>query len=181
MTETLTPQAAAPAIADTERTAAEQAIWQVLAGVNDPEIPAITIVDLGIVRRVEVEAGKPVRVVITPTYTGCPATDVITFMIRTALETAGYGDAEIVQEIDPPWTTDWITEDGRRKLKEYGIAPPPPGSTSKRALLGEATAIACPRCGSTQTEQVSQFSSTPCKALHRCRSCLEPFEAFKCH
>ncbi len=102
-------------------------------------------------------------------------------MIQTALETAGFGNAEIVQEIDPPWTTDWITEDGRRKLKEYGIAPPPPGSTSKRALVGEALAVACPQCGSTQTEQVSQFSSTPCKALHRCRSCLEPFEAFKCH
>ena len=187
MTETLTPQAASPAAASAATT--EQAVWQVLAGVEDPEIPAVTVVDLGIVRRVEVEqveAGdERVRVVITPTYTGCPATDVITFMIRTALETAGFGDAEIVQEIVPPWTTDWITEDGRRKLKEYGIAPPPPGSKSKRALMGESTAIAnvleCPQCGSTETEQVSQFSSTPCKALHRCRSCLEPFEAFKCH
>lgn len=184
MTMTLTP-----ATSKTEPTATEQAIWDVLAEVNDPEIPAVTIVDLGIVRRVEtagVEAGQggkrePVRVVITPTYTGCPATDVITFMIRTALETAGFSDAEIVQEISPPWTTDWISEDGRRKLREYGIAPPPPGSTSKRTLLGESTEIACPRCGSTDTERVSQFSSTPCKALHRCRSCLEPFEAFKCH
>lgn len=170
----------APTAARTDPAALEQAVWDVLAGVSDPEIPAVTIVDLGIVRRVELAEGKPVRVVITPTYTGCPATDVITFMIRTALETAGFRDAEIVQEISPPWTTDWISEDGRRKLREYGIAPPP-GSASKRALLGEPEDIACPRCGSTETERVSQFSSTPCKALHRCRSCLEPFEAFKCH
>lgn len=186
MTELLTPT-----VLYTDPAALERAVWDVLAGVSDPEIPAVTIVDLGIVRRVdvggaeawggEVARGKPVRVVITPTYTGCPATEVITFMIQTALETAGFGNAEIVQEIDPPWTTDWITEDGRRKLREYGIAPPPPGSTSKRALMGELLAVACPQCGSTQTEQVSQFSSTPCKALHRCRSCLEPFEAFKCH
>ncbi|MCH8684511.1 1,2-phenylacetyl-CoA epoxidase subunit PaaD [Pedomonas mirosovicensis] len=163
--------------------AIEAAVWEVLAGVNDPEIPVLSIVDLGIVRRVE--AGEPVKVVITPTYTGCPATEVISLMITAALEQAGYADADIVQEIDPPWTTDWISEDGRRKLREYGIAPPPPGSTSKRALMGEtpalASAIACPRCGSTETERLSQFSSTPCKALHRCKACLEPFEAFKCH
>lgn len=181
MTASPTPQARPEAAASAPRTAAEQAVWAVLAGVNDPEIPAVTVVDLGIVRRVEVGAGDaPVRVVITPTYTGCPATDIITFLIRTALETAGFAGAEIVQEIDPPWTTDWISEDGRRKLREYGIAPPP-GSTSKRALLGESAEIECPRCGSRETERISQFSSTPCKALHRCRSCLEPFEAFKCH
>lgn len=170
-----------PTVTKTGPAALEQAVWDVLAGVNDPEIPAVTIVDLGIVRRVEMVEAKKVRVVITPTYTGCPATDVITFMIRTALETAGFGNAEIVQEITPPWTTDWISEDGRRKLREYGIAPPAPGSTSKRALMGEPAEIECPRCGSRETERVSQFSSTPCKALHRCRSCLEPFEAFKCH
>ena len=176
MTASLTPTTA-----KTNPAALEQVVWEVLAGVNDPEIPAVTIVDLGIVRRVEVIEAQQVRVVITPTYTGCPATDVITFMIQTALETAGIKNAEIVQEITPPWTTDWITEDGRRKLRDYGIAPPPPGTTSKRALLGEPAEIACPRCGSHETERLSQFSSTPCKALHRCRSCLEPFEAFKCH
>lgn len=174
-----------PALSKPGQSAIGHAVWQVLAGVQDPEIPAVTIVDLGIVRRVEVESTEAgderLRVVITPTYTGCPATDVITFMIRTALETAGFSHAEIVQEIDPPWTTDWISEDGRRKLRDYGIAPPPPGTTSKRALLGEPAVLECPRCGSTETERVSQFSSTPCKALHRCRSCLEPFEAFKCH
>lgn len=171
----------APPPRATEQSAIEQVVWEVLAGVLDPEIPAVTIVDLGIVRRVEAGAGKSVRVVITPTYTGCPATDVITLLIQTALETAGLGNAEIVQEIAPPWTTDWITEEGRRKLRDYGIAPPPPGSTSKRALMGDAAEIACPRCASLETERLSQFSSTPCKALHRCRACLEPFEAFKCH
>lgn len=170
----------ASASAGTPPADRERAVWNVLAGVNDPEIPAVTIVDLGIVRRVEATEGSPVRVVITPTYTGCPATDVITFLIRTALEDAGFPDAEIVTEISPPWTTDWISEEGRRKLRDYGIAPPP-GAASRRALLGEPLEIACPRCGSTDTERVSQFSSTPCKALHRCRSCLEPFEAFKCH
>ena len=143
------------------------AIWQVLAEVPDPEIPAVSIVDLGIVRVVERE-----RVVLTPTYTGCPATFAIETMVRAALDKAGFTSVVIETTLSPPWTTDWISEEGRRKLRDYGIAPPVAAGT---------TAVECPQCGSTVTEQVSRFGSTPCKALWRCRVCLEPFDLFKCH
>ena len=142
-----------------------QPIWDVLAAVPDPEIPAISVVDLGIVRAVE--DGK---VVITPTYSGCPATEVIEQSIRAALDSAGYGDVAIETRLAPPWTTDWISEAGKAKLAAYGIAPP-----------DLARAATCPRCGSTDTEEVSRFGSTPCKAQWRCKSCLEPFDRFKCH
>ena len=147
----------------------------VLSDVPDPEIPAVTIVDLGIVRGV---TEHPPRVVITPTYTGCPATIAIRGMIRVALDEAGLEDVGIVTAIDPAWTTDWISEEGREKLRAYGIAPPPRGAASHslKADLAE-----CPRCRSHRTEEISRFGSTPCKAQWRCLDCLEPFDRFKCH
>ncbi|MDB5671602.1 MAG: paaJ [Alphaproteobacteria bacterium] len=144
-------------------------IWQVLSDVEDPEIPVISVVDLGIVR--EVDTARR-RVVITPTYTGCPATRVIEQDIRAALDSAGYRDWTIATALSPAWTTDWISADGRRKLLAYGIAPPVPA--------GER-AVHCPQCGSGATEEISRFGSTPCKALWRCRDCAEPFDLFKCH
>ena len=143
------------------------AIMAVLEKVPDPEIPVLTITDLGIVRSIEED---PPRVRISPTYTGCPATIAIETMIREALDAAGFDDVHIERVLFPPWTTEWISEEGRRKLKAYGIAPPEPSTT-----------IACPLCGSMDTEEVSRFGSTPCKAQWRCKDCLEPFERFKCH
>jgi ring-1,2-phenylacetyl-CoA epoxidase subunit PaaD len=141
-------------------------IRQVLESVPDPEIPAVSVVDLGIVRAV-----TPERVTITPTYTGCPATQVIERDIRDALDAAGYRQVAIETALSPPWTTDWIGEAGKAKLRAYGIAPPLPAGQR----------VACPQCGSTQTEEISRFGSTPCKAQWRCRDCLEPIDLFKCH
>ena len=141
------------------------AIRAVLAAVPDPEIPAVSVVDLGIVRAVTGDT-----VTITPTYSGCPATDFIERSIREALDAAGFRGVSIETVLSPPWSTDWISAEGRDKLRAYGIAPPE-----------LAKAATCPRCGSTETEEVSRFGSTPCKAQWRCRSCLEPFDRFKCH
>lgn len=149
----------------------------VLDEVTDPEIPALTITDLGILRDVSVN-GDTVDVTITPTYSGCPAMNVITLDIETALARAGI-KARIHTSLSPAWTTDWLTGAARRKLAAFGIAPPEQ-SASRRALFGEARP-ACPRCGSTDTELISEFGSTACKSLHRCRACREPFDAFKCH
>ena len=140
-------------------------IWAVLKDVPDPEIPAVSILDLGIVRSVEEE-----KVIITPTYSGCPATQFIEQSIREALDAAGYRNVTIETVLSPPWTTDWISEEGKEKLHAYGIAPP-----------DLAKAATCPRCGSADTEEVSRFGSTPCKAQWRCKSCLEPFDRFICH
>ena len=153
--------AAATISGDVER------IWSVLETVPDPEIPVVSVVDLGIVREVTTD-----RVAITPTYTGCPATQVIERDIRAALDAAGYRAVAIDTVLSPPWTTDWISAEGREKLRAYGIAPPTP--------RGER-AVHCPQCGSADTEEISRFGSTPCKALWRCRSCAEPFDLFKCH
>ena len=142
-----------------------QAIWAVLRSVMDPEIPVVSVVDLGIVRDV-----APDVVTITPTYSGCPATDVIERTIRAELDAAGFRHVAIKTVLSPPWTTDWISERGKEELVAYGIAPPE-----------LAKAATCPRCGSTDTEEVSRFGSTPCKAQWRCKSCLEPFDRFKCH
>jgi ring-1,2-phenylacetyl-CoA epoxidase subunit PaaD len=150
-------------------------VLDILAHVPDPEIPAVSVVDLGIVRDVRT---APPAVVITPTYTGCPATIAIEAAIRTALDKAGLGAMAIETALSPPWTTDWISEAGREKLKRYGIAPPPRGDGQTRLVEQRAE---CPRCGSSDTEEVSRFGSTPCKALHRCKSCGEPFDLFKCH
>lgn len=138
----------------------------VLTNVPDPEIPVISVVDLGIIRSVE---SSPPAVLLTPTYSGCPATLVIEQAVRSALDSAGFRDVGIRTVLSPPWTTDWISESGRRKLEAYGIAPPGRG------------AVHCPQCGSTEVEEISRFGSTPCKALWRCRSCAEPFDLFKCH
>ena len=142
-----------------------QAIWAVLKGVPDPEIPVVSVIDLGIVRSVGED-----KVVITPTYSGCPATQFIERNIRAALDDAGYGDVVIETQLSPAWTTDGISEEGKDKLRAYGIAPPELAKTAS-----------CPRCGSSNTEEVSRFGSTPCKAQWRCKDCLEPFDRFKCH
>ena len=144
-----------------------ETLQNVLSAVPDPEIPVLSILDLGIVREIDA-----MRVVITPTYTGCPATFAIESAIREALDSAGFTGTVIETTLSPPWTTDWITKEGRDKLHAYGIAPPIPHGTSD---------VQCPQCNSTQTQEISRFGSTPCKALWRCRDCLEPFDLFKCH
>jgi ring-1,2-phenylacetyl-CoA epoxidase subunit PaaD len=143
----------------------EAAIWEVLAGVPDPEIPVVSIVDLGIVRGVTEH-----EVTITPTYSGCPATAFIERSVRETLDASGYRDVAITTTLSPPWTTEWISDAGNDALRRYGIAPPE-----------LAKAATCPQCGSTDTEEVSRFGSTPCKAQWRCKTCLEPFDRFKCH
>jgi ring-1,2-phenylacetyl-CoA epoxidase subunit PaaD len=154
----------------------EKRILAILDGVPDPEIPVVSVVDLGIVRGLRAD---PPAVLITPTYTGCPATFAIEQSIRLALDEGGFDAVRIETVLSPPWTTDWITERGRAQLKEYGIAPPPPGAAAHS--LRNADLVECPRCGSTETIEVSRFGSTPCKALWRCADCLEPFDRFKCH
>jgi ring-1,2-phenylacetyl-CoA epoxidase subunit PaaD len=144
-------------------------IWAWLDQVPDPEIPVISVVDLGIVRAVEWE-GDTLVVQVTPTYSGCPATAVISMDIEAALRAHGIGKLRIERRLSPPWTTDWLTESGRAKLEAYGIAPPRPAGGPER----------CPRCGGTDLERISQFGSTPCKAQWRCRDCMEPFDYFKC-
>ena len=148
-----------------------------LGQVPDPEIPVLSITDLGIVR--DVEIGERVTVALSPTYSGCPATEVIEKSVLDALQDHGIDDVEIKRVLSPPWTTDWITDEGRDKLRDYGIAPPERGA-GKRALLRGEHQVACPRCASTATELVSEFGSTACKASYRCSECLEPFEYFKC-
>jgi ring-1,2-phenylacetyl-CoA epoxidase subunit PaaD len=155
-----------------------QRAWNAAATVCDPEIPVLTIADLGVLREVRVEQGR-VEVAITPTYSGCPAMNMIALEIETALARAGIAPARVTTVLAPAWTTDWMSEAGRAKLKEYGIAPPQ-AAGSRRALFG-ALEIACPQCGSVDTEQLSEFGSTSCKALWRCKSCREPFDYFKCH
>jgi len=150
------------------------AILGLLSSVPDPEIPCVSVLDLGIVREV-----SEARVIITPTYTGCPATTAIEQSIRRALDDSGFANVAIETTLSPPWSTDWITEAGREKLRAYGIAPPPKGANA--ASLKNAQAPECPRCGSFNTEELSRFGSTPCKALWRCRACAEPFDRFKCH
>jgi ring-1,2-phenylacetyl-CoA epoxidase subunit PaaD len=148
-----------------------------LGQVADPEIPVLSITDLGIVR--DVEIGETITVSLSPTYSGCPATEVIEQSVLDALHDHGVERVEIRRVLSPPWTTDWITEEGHAKLRDYGIAPPERGA-GKRTLLGGGLDIACPRCGATTTERISEFGSTACKASYRCRECLEPFEYFKC-
>jgi ring-1,2-phenylacetyl-CoA epoxidase subunit PaaD len=152
------------------------------AAVPDPEIPVVTLDDLGILRSVHDEGGRVV-VELTPTYTGCPATQVIADDVRRALAEGGFDDAQVRLVLAPPWTTDWISEDGRRKLREYGIAPPGAcaGGTAVIRLVPRAApeTIECPRCGSPDVERLSQYGSTPCKALYRCVACREPFDYFK--
>jgi len=154
----------------------ESRVMAVLSGVVDPEIPVISVVDLGIVRGLR--RGAQTCVLITPTYSGCPATAVIAAHIRQALDQAGFGSIAIETVLAPPWTTDWITELGREKLRNFGISPPQKGAASQR--LSNAP-VFCPHCGASDTEELSRFGSTPCKALWRCKACTEPFDHFKCH
>lgn len=149
------------------------------ATVCDPEIPVLSIADLGVLRDVGIGEDGRVRVTITPTYSGCPAMLTIKLELIRALAEAGFDDPLIETELAPAWSTDALTERGRRKLIEYGIAPPTRRSTSKLALFG-ADEVQCPRCGSARTERVSEFGSTACKALYRCKDCAEPFDYFKC-
>lgn len=175
-----------PAQANTDLARA----WQVLAGVPDPEVPAVSLCDLGIVRDVHC-TDDGLEVVLTPTYSGCPATEVIAQSVVQALQDAGLGPVTVRHQWSPAWTTDWISAAGRQKLLDYGIAPPLPGAAARGLRLHGDTgsaintirilprAVPCPRCGSQHTERLSAFGSTACKALHRCLACLEPFEYFK--
>lgn len=157
-------------------------VFSILANVPDPEIPVISIQELGILRDVKIdEITGEIRVYITPTYNGCPAMDMISNNIRMALAESGIEKVDIVSLIDPVWTTDWITTAGKQKLLQYGIAPPAQRTTDSSFLTGKSPQVACPQCGSYHTELVSRFGSTPCKALYKCLNCLEPFDYFKCH
>ncbi|RMF01134.1 MAG: phenylacetate-CoA oxygenase subunit PaaJ [Bacteroidetes bacterium] len=149
-----------------------------LRAVSDPEIPVLSILDMGIVREVK-QDGQQLLVKITPTYSGCPAMDMIGAEIKQALDQAGY-HTTVEQVLSPAWTTDWLTEEGRRKLEEYGIAAPLDESADKLALMGQSRLVHCPKCNSQNTKMVSQFGSTACKALFQCQDCLEPFDYFKC-
>ena len=156
-------------------------IRQILSAVCDPEIPVLTIADLGILRDVQI-VNDTIEITITPTYTGCPAMDMITMNIRLALIENGYKNISIKSILSPAWTTDWMTEAGKEKLKAYGIAPPnTTQSVCEPKLFAEAEAIQCPRCNSWHTKLISQFGSTACKALYQCKDCQEPFDYFKCH
>jgi ring-1,2-phenylacetyl-CoA epoxidase subunit PaaD len=151
-------------------------IFGLLADVPDPEIPAISLVDLGIIR--ELRDGAPPVLVITPTYSGCPASIAINASIRAALDAAGLNDVAIKTELSPAWTTDWISAAGRDKLRAYGIAPPE--TAQDRVTRRDAAPAICPQCASPRTTEISRFGSTPCKALWRCLDCAEPFDRFKC-
>jgi ring-1,2-phenylacetyl-CoA epoxidase subunit PaaD len=163
---------------DPARNETETRAWAVLSGIPDPEIPVISLVELGIVHAVR-SGAEGVEVDLMPTYTGCPATEVIETDVRQALDDAGLGPVSVRRVLAPAWTTDFISDAGRRKLADYGIAPPS-GKAGKRSVFGDDRPAACPRCGSADTSRVSEFGSTPCKASWRCEQCLEPFEYFKC-
>ena len=152
--------------------------WAAAASIPDPEVPCVTVADLGILRSVELDSDGIAVAKVTPTYSGCPATLAIEMAVEAALRDAGF-DVRIERVLHPAWTTDWISDEGREKLRAYGIAPPKKASNSIRALFGEEE-VACPKCGSTDTERLSEFGSTPCKAHWRCRACREPFDYFKC-
>jgi len=160
-------------------------VWQWLEQVTDPEIPVISVIELGIVREVDVLADGSCSVTITPTYSGCPAMQVIADDIRAVLQSHGMSEVHIKSRLTPAWTTDWMSEAGKAKLSTYGIAPPVQQVIDMSAIglagRAPALAVACPQCGSLHTRLVSQFGSTACKALYRCVDCLEPFDYFKTH
>jgi len=159
----------------------EQKIREILETVSDPEVPVLSVLDLGIVRNIKIN-DDTIEVVITPTYSGCPAMDMIAVNIKLALLEKGYKKISVTTSLSPAWTTDWMTEPGKEKLKAYGIAPPNPTQiVCDTKLFAEAEAIQCPLCNSYHTKLISQFGSTPCKALYQCLDCREPFDYFKCH
>ncbi|MEO6219131.1 MAG: 1,2-phenylacetyl-CoA epoxidase subunit PaaD [Ginsengibacter sp.] len=184
----------------------EQEIWKLLQEVKDPEIPVLSVIDLGIIRNVQITPlskshppsppspkekekgnesnfgeGQGVRITITPTYSGCPAMDVISMDIRLKLLEKGFKNITITQQLSPVWTTDWMSEEGKRKLKAYGIAPPNPKQQFCNEEIFKEEAVQCPRCNSHYTKLISQFASTACKAMYRCLDCEEAFDYFKCH
>jgi ring-1,2-phenylacetyl-CoA epoxidase subunit PaaD len=152
----------------------ERKVWQILETVCDPEVPVLTIIDLGIVRDVKI-INQEVEVIITPTYTGCPAMDMITMDIKMRLLEHGYKNIKVTHVLSPAWTTDWMSETGKQKLKTYGIAAP-----NKKIIIPQ-DGVECPQCNSTNTKLLSEFGSTACKALYQCNDCKEPFDYFKCH
>lgn len=154
-------------------------IYPILETVCDPEVPVLSILDLGIVRDVKV-AGDEVEIIITPTYSGCPAMDTIATDIQTALKANGIENSKVSFVLSPAWTTDWMSENGKKKLEEYGIAPPLSETSDKLALAGKTKIIPCPKCKSPNTKMISVFGSTACKALFQCNDCAEPFDYFKC-
>lgn len=159
-------------------------VYDWLSQVSDPEVPVLNVLDMGIIRGVKLDSDgdlTEVTITITPTYSGCPAMDVISMNIRMALLSRGISKVHIEQQLSPAWTTDWMSEDGKRKLKEYGIAPPQHKVSGSKTGMFEREEVPCPRCDSKDTELVSQFGPTSCKALYKCNSCKEPFEYFKCH
>lgn len=175
----------------------EKKLWSILAGIADPEVPVLSIVDLGIVRNIILHQYPPlepapiaigvgsdggVEVIITPTYSGCPALDMIAMNIRLALLENGFTNIKITTVLSPPWTTDWMSQEGKQKLKKYGIAPPNPRlPVRNNDLFAAHEAVQCPQCNSYHTHRISEFGSTACKALYRCDDCKEPFDYFKCH
>ena len=155
-------------------------IWNLLEEIPDPEIPVLTIHDLGVVRKID-EINNEIIVTITPTYSGCPAMNQFEADIITTLNKQGYDKVSIVTTYDPPWTTDWLSEEAKKKLQDYGIAPPEQKTTDKNALLvDDRKSVTCPQCKSTSSKMISQFGSTACKSLYQCNDCMEPFDYFKC-
>lgn len=157
----------------------EQEIWKCLEEISDPEVPVLSILDLGIVRAVEINPDSNIKITITPTYSGCPAMNHIEQSIRAVLLERGFSTITIETILSPAWTTDWMTENGKKKLLEYGIAPPV-DEVDKLVLFGNQPTVPCPQCGSKNTKMTSQFGSTACKSLFQCQDCLEPFDYFKC-
>jgi ring-1,2-phenylacetyl-CoA epoxidase subunit PaaD len=155
-------------------------IWQLLDDVCDPEIPVLSVTDLGIVRDVKCD-DKKVEIIITPTYSGCPAMDMIAVNIKAGLQAKGVENVAVTLVFSPAWTTDWMTERGRERLRAYGIAPPEAEVIDKMVLFAEGPQVACPRCNSLKTKVLSNFGSTACKAMYQCETCKEPFDYFKCH
>ena len=163
-----------------EKEIAVRKVWSILETVMDPEVPVLSVIDLGIVRDIKLNNDEP-EVIITPTYSGCPAMDVISMNIKIALLSHGYKIVKVKHALSPAWTTDWMTEEGKKKLKAYGIAPPNPKQQVCRDDLFSDEAVQCPHCNSWHTHRISEFGSTACKALYQCDDCKEPFDYFKCH
>jgi ring-1,2-phenylacetyl-CoA epoxidase subunit PaaD len=158
----------------------EKEIWSILEDVKDPEVPVLSVIDLGIIRSLKTSNEK-IEIFITPTYSGCPAMDVIAMDIRLKLIEKGYRNISIQQQLSPAWTTDWMTEEGKQKLKAFGIAPPNPKQQFCKEEMFQQEVVQCPRCNSYHTELISQFGSTACKSMYRCLDCKEAFDHFKCH
>jgi len=156
-------------------------IYNILSQVTDPEIPVVTIAELGILKDIKINIDGEIIVYITPTYSGCPAMDMISVNIKSALQEHGFERVDVKLILDPAWTTDWITKEGRQKLFEYGIAPPAESTTDSSFLSGKTPDVQCPQCKSKNTILISRFGSTACKSMYKCNDCLEPFDYFKCH